>query len=229
MRLMLDSVARCAAAWQRDRGDKALEWTRARAIAAPRRRAQFLAGRWLAARLMAQHAGGRPEDWVFSCHAGEAPEVLDGPAAARPYLSIAHRGDAVACALADAPVGIDVEVLATSSRSTEDARAGFVLHADERASFDQVPAPERAMFLLTHWTLKEAWAKRSRRGLVLGEMRHVAARPVPDGGNARLWQASDGVLVAMCLDDAAEWLPSLAPIFDPHPGQHWHVAGAAAP
>ena len=229
MRLVLDSVARCAAAWHRDRGDKASEWARAQAIAAPRRRAQFLAGRWLAARMMAQHAGGRPEDWVFSCNAGEAPQVLDGPAALRPFVSIAHRGDAVACALAEAPVGVDVEVLATSARSTEMERAEFVLNADEFVAFGHVPESERALFLLTHWTLKEAWAKRSRRGLALGDMRDIAARAVRDGGDAHLWQAADGVLVAMCMDDAAEWPQSLGPGFDACPGQPWNVAHAAAP
>ena len=221
MRLALDSVARCAAAWQRDRHDNAAERQRAAAIAAPLRRAQFLAGRWLAAQLLAQQHGGRPADWHISCVSGEAPRVIAGPGLDRPFLSIAHRADALACALADVPVGVDVETEG-GLRGAADERTGFVLSHAEREAFAQTAPRAREAFLIAHWALKEAWAKQSGRGLALGEMPSLSARALSSNGNARLWIAH-GLVVALCAAAPRQWAQPGGLAFDEVSAQCWQV------
>lgn len=203
MWLALDSVARCAAAWQRDRSHCAAERERAEAIPSAPRRAQFLGGRWLAAQWLAAQFGGTPAAWQMTCTPGLPPRVLDGPNAARPWLSLAHRGDVLACALADRPIGVDVEVLGRL-RGAPDERAAWVLAPAEMATYARVMPSEREVCLLSYWTLKEAWAKRDGHGLGLGGMPGVAARELAEGGNARLWRAGE-FLVALCADADAAW------------------------
>lgn len=218
-------MARCAAAWQRDRSHCVAEAERARAIASPNRRAQFLAGRWLAASLLAARHGNAVRDWQFSCEPGHAPRVLAG--AASPWLSIAHRGDVLACAVADQSIGVDVE-LEGHARATADERAELVLAAEELAEFTALPPAEREPFVLARWALKEAWAKRSGRGLGLGEMTLLVAREAAAGGNARLWRAS-GLLLALCADGAhAVWpQPQGEPGLDGAAAEAWQIEPAA--
>jgi 4'-phosphopantetheinyl transferase len=223
MQLALDSVARCAAAWQRERHDNAAERARAAAIAAPLRRAQFLAGRWLAAQLLAQQCGGRPAQWLITSASGEAPRVLDGPGRGRPHLSLAHRADVVACALADTPLGVDIE-LEGSLRGPADERAEFILSDCEHAEFANLEPDARDAFLLARWTLKEAWAKQSAsgQGLGLGQMRGLAARALTEGGNARLW-AAQGIVVALCSDTPGRWPQAGGKGLDEVPAQCWQL------
>jgi 4'-phosphopantetheinyl transferase len=221
MRLVLDSVAGCAAAWQRERSDEASERERASAIASPSRRAQFLGGRWLVAQLLAQEGGGLPSQWHLSCEPGEAPSVLDGPGVGRPFLSIAHRDDVLACAVADSPVGLDLELTGRLRASPSDL-AALMLSPQERTAFDLVSAPQREAFLLLRWTLKEAWAKRSGRGLALGQMCSLDTSASDEGGNARAWVAP-GVVVAWCFEGAHGTPLPRGMGLDHAAAQHWHV------
>ena len=227
MWLALDSVARCAAAWQRDRGHCAAERERAQAIATAPRRAQFLGGRWLAAQCLAAQHGGDAAAWQMACTPGQAPRVLDGPTAKRPWLSLAHRGDVLACALADRPVGVDVEVLGRM-RGAPDERAELMLAPIELAHYAGVPPAEREALLLSHWTLKEAWAKRGGHGLSLGGMPELAAQQVARGGNARLWHAG-GLVVALCADADAAWPQPRGQGLDAVEAQAWQVGALDAP
>jgi 4'-phosphopantetheinyl transferase len=224
MLLMLDSVARCAAAWHRERSDESSERERAAAITAPLRRAQFLGGRWLAARLLAQQGGGLPTQWRLSCVPGEAPRVLDGPGTAWPHLSLAHRDDVLACAVADAPVGLDVE-LHGRLRADAGELAALMLSPQERTAFDLVSVQEREAFLLLRWTLKEAWAKRSGRGLGLGQMCSLDTSASDEAGNARAW-AVPGLVVAWCCERAHGTPRPRGMGLDHATVQHWHVGHA---
>ncbi len=217
--LHVDSVARCAAAWQRDRHFNADERERARTIASPERRAQFLAGRWLAVQSLVARHGGSHEDWHLSCIRGHAPHVIRGPA--RTWLSIAHCGDSVICGLADRPVGVDIELDDRLHGATEE-RADFVLAAAERPAFAQTPPDARAAFLLSRWTLKEAWAKRQGCGLALGAMRGLESRPLAQGGNARLWRAA-GLIVALCAEEGDVWPQPNFAVLAAAPAEPWQV------
>ena len=71
------------------------------------RRDQFLAGRWLAREVVAEHGGGDAADWILQERRGQPPAVIGG--ASVPLLSLSHSGDWIAVASADEPVGIDLE------------------------------------------------------------------------------------------------------------------------
>jgi 4'-phosphopantetheinyl transferase len=223
--LRLDSVARCAAAWQRDRAHLRHERDAALAIGTPLRRAQFQAGRWLAAQLLARHAGGDARAWRVGADAFGAPHALSPLGSPAPFLSIAHRGDAVVAAVADAPVGVDVEV-ARPTRSSADERAPWVLCAAERPAYDALAAADRPAALLMRWTLKEAWSKRDGRGLWPGAMAGLAAHPAADDGHALVWV--DGALtVALACDALAGNAAVDVQGLSGQP-QRWRVARATA-
>lgn len=76
------------------------------------------------------------------------------------HFSITHTKKRAVCALAKAPVGIDAEEL---DRRVDPRLAEKVLSPGEKAQFDTAPDKSRA--LLTFWVLKEAWVKRTGRGL----------------------------------------------------------------
>lgn len=227
MWLTLDSVAHCAVQWQRERTDCSAERERARAIAAAPRRAQFLAGRWLAAQLLAEHCGGTAGAWQISCTPGQAPRVLDGPAPVRPWLSLAHRGDVLACVLADRPVGVDVEIIGLL-RSAPEERAAWVLAPAELAEFSRLGPADREAYLLTHWTLKEAWAKRSGHGLNLGEMPGLVTQTGAAAANARVWRAG-GLIVALCADANGAWPQPRGQGLNAVSAQHWQVEAINRP
>lgn len=126
------------------------ERARLAGLGAERRAAQFVAGRWLARRLLAETYGEPLMAWQLEGADGRAPVVAGHPGI---HLSIAHSGGLVVCATAPVPLGVDVE--ATTRR-----KRGGLLHA--------ITTPEELAGLgdagedtLTQqvWTLKEAWIK----------------------------------------------------------------------
>jgi len=81
------------------------------------------------------------------------------------WFNLSHTTGMVACALARAPVGIDVE-------GTVDDRdwhgiASRYFHPDELAWIERAPANARRMRFTTIWTLKEAVVKAAGRGLAI--------------------------------------------------------------
>jgi 4'-phosphopantetheinyl transferase len=125
------------------------------------RRRQFALGRTAARTLAADRLGATPESVALAVAADGAPTV---PGA---HLSIAHtgRGGSVtaAAALADAPVGVDLERVA--ERRPDLWRR--ILRDDERTLLDALGGPtDDAQTLL--WTLKEAVLKAQRTGFRAG-------------------------------------------------------------
>ena len=92
-----------------------------------------------------------------------------------PHISIAHTQGLIACAMADAPVGLDTERL---HRRVAPALARRILSAPEQAAYAALPEAARGAFLLRRWVVKEAHLKRTGEGLA--------------GGMARLTVADDG-------------------------------------
>lgn len=116
----------------------------------PARRDQFLSGRWLTRELLAEHAGGHAIDWTLQERRSLPPAVV-GPAF-MPLLSLSHSGDWIAVAIADRPIGIDLE----------QRRPREALHRFEsllRAT-DDVEGELDTDTLLQRWVTKEAWIKR---------------------------------------------------------------------
>lgn len=192
----LASVAAMAAEAGRQ-GDawlSASERRRLAAITAPRRRAQFLAGRWALRRLLAAELGRAPPDYVLLAEENGPPRLMGG--APRLNLSLSHSGDTVACAVADGPVGIDVE----ESRGTRpiEGLLEAALSREERGRIAGLTEMETRARFLVAWTLKEAWLKHAPApaGLGLTSLSRIQTAPAEgiQPHNAWSWTAAGCVL-----------------------------------
>lgn len=68
-------------------------------------------------------------------------------------FSLSHSGDALAVAISDKPVGVDVERIRVKSA---DRLADFVLTESERAEYEKIADCERDEWLIRKWCAKEA-------------------------------------------------------------------------
>ena len=132
---------------------------------APKRRLQFVAGRYLARQCLAAWAGGTWQDYLLSAPEGAAPFVTWVPDPQNPgaagrseiHVSLSHSADWLACAVASFPVGVDIEDC-TRPRDT-DALGELVLSDDEMAEMAAASPQVRREHFYARWTLKEAWIK----------------------------------------------------------------------
>ncbi len=200
----------------------AAERARLAQIHAPRRAAQFVAGRWLARGLLAERFGGAPDDWMIDASADGAPRVAGH---ADKHLSIAHGGDSVACAVGEHPLGLDLEV-----RRPGRSRAALleaITGAAERNVLLAGRGDDIETLALEAWTLKEA-ALKCRGGELFSTMLGHRACIWPAGtahtgipANGCSWWHGDTV-VAVVSD------PLLARLdhgsTTPDAIRHWHVA-----
>ena len=157
-------------------------------INAPRRRAQFLAGRWLVRRALVVRHGGVPCDWKLSANRNAAPTILRGPVGCTDKIGLTHSGDTVACVVSTCGLGIDLEghdrrVLSVAELSD------VVLTDAERKCWLESPSSWRQVEFLSQWTLKEAWFKLCRHGLGPAGFRGIeASLAVKNTANARQWR-----------------------------------------
>lgn len=160
-----DTAQATALAWL-----NAEERTRLAAIAAARRRLQFIAGHYLARCMAAEWCGGSPDTWQLRQRPGGAP-MLEAPGghAVAPAVSLSHSGEWVGCAVAEVAIGLDLE----SHASTRDLGrlAHHVLSAEELARWRALPAAEQTSGFYALWTLKEAQGKHAGTGLRLHQAR----------------------------------------------------------
>ena len=127
---------------------------------------------------------GKPvRAWGDTASSGGHPRTPDGPGTPAgegggPGLSfsLAHSGEAVAIAVARAPVGIDVERQATGCVCS----LASAMHADDAALVEALPEPERHLAVIGWWVRAEAVLKCAGTGIAHG----MDAFPVL-GGPAR--------------------------------------------
>lgn len=195
------------------------ELSRLAEMRAEQRAEQFAAGRWLARRLLAVTLGGDASEWMLSA-AEDAPPVAthSGGAVGMPiFVSIAHSGDHLACAVSDMPVGVDIEALqprkhlgtlieATTTEAERAALPELIAGGDDEA---------RMVAFFQLWTLKEAWIKCHGGNLFQTMIGHVVeAVPAPlEAANGLTWRRKDAVLALAAalpvgdidLPDAMSW------------------------
>lgn len=195
------------------------ELGRLSAMRSHQRAEQFAAGRWLARRLLAMTFGGEASEWALSA-AEDAPPLAmhTGGAVGVPvFVSIAHAADHLACAVSDAPVGIDIEPL--QPRRHLDTLIEATTTDAERAALPDLMADSdaqaRMVAFFELWTLKEAWIKCHGGNLFQTMMAHVVeALPSPlDTANGVTWRRKDVVMAltasvpvdALALPDPKGW------------------------
>ncbi len=144
---------------------------------AERRRSEYLAGRALLRYALVQQTGRDASAVRIEVGAGGKPICVGGPP-----ISVSHSGDLVVCAIADAAVGVDVEVgsprdlAAVAERYLTAAENAWLAGGD----------PQRFRML---WVLKEAYLKALGVGLS-GGLASLECLIAPPGIVARTFDGS---------------------------------------
>lgn len=179
-------------------GLSASELERLQAITAPRRRAQFIAGRLLLRRLL-RHL--LPPARTFSVSASDQgpPRLEDRGHGVPPlHLALSHSGDWVCAAAAPLPVGLDLETTQGRSRTRDWlALAEMAGSPAEHAALAKLAtSSEQGRFFLRLWTLKEAWFKQQARALDAALLPQLHTTPVAEEAlaHACVWQTEDCTL-----------------------------------
>ncbi len=157
------------------------------------RRDQFLASRWQARLLLAQAVGGEPAEWRLIAMR-DAPPAVDGHAGL--HLSVSHSGDWVACAVAEAPVGLDLE-----APQRERDIPGLIALCCTPKEQALLAADAAAFYEL--WTVKESWLKRRREWIAPARLQQLEASHCPSR-EVGTW-AAEGWTLALCGAASAHW------------------------
>ena len=141
------------------------ESDRLAAMGSRKRRRQFIAGHWLARVMASERTNTLPGDWLLTASSLGAPGLVRRNADARHglHLSLSHSGEAVVAAIADFPIGVDLESPARERDWL--AIADQVFAPGECARLRAVAASGRQDLFHAYWTLKEASGKRDGTGL----------------------------------------------------------------
>ncbi len=149
---------------------------------------QFLAGHWLVREGLATRHGGEPRDWPLRERRSlpPLPEREDSPA----QVSISHSGDWIAAAVADEPIGVDLE--------QRRPRAGLLAFAHLLRAEDDPPELDEDT-LLQRWVIKEAWIKRHGFSALPERLARIALRRCAEAeATVRLWVGASFHLALAC-------------------------------
>lgn len=201
-----------AAAWMSDS-----EQARHARIAHAARQQEFVAGRIALRALLARHVPGTHwRDWQLEAPENMPPRirpcVATNPqlAAIEPLrLSVSHSGGLLAVALADQPVGVDLE--ASQKPRMLDGLIDIVCTPREKSRIAQLPPSLRQAAFDAIWTLKEAWFKRETTGIDLGMITCLeTVTDLPASLQHNSWQAvGQRYTLALCVstlqDRVVQW------------------------
>ena len=167
---------------------------RERASRIGRGRDRWIAGRSSLRRVLGGCLGREPREIELRLGTNNKPELIWADRGPTPHFNLSHSGKVLLIAVADAPVGVDVEQVRETPDLPEMAR--LALRPDELAALEALPAARRTEAFIAAWTRKEAYLK--ARGLGLGQIRDVAVNVDPDEPAALLYADDDS-------DAAARW------------------------
>ena len=199
------------------------ETRRLQGLGAPHRRREYLLSRSLMRHALATTFDHPAHEWQLQERPGAAP--LPQPAPADTWLSLSHSGGIVCFAIADCPLGVDIERIRTDrdySRS-----ADFFMDESERVQLDATSGSARDEFFYRAWCAKEAWYKalapEQQARTVMRSINYGEVRQGRDG--RRLVEGcGDGFRFAAALSDGKTMIEQahfLAPIgieLEPGPG-----------
>jgi 4'-phosphopantetheinyl transferase len=149
------------------------ERVRLAGLRVPKRRAEWLLGRWTAKQAVLTRLPGRPvpADVEVRAAADGAPEVLLRGRPAPLVVSLSHRAGLALCAVAPAGAALGCDLELVEPRS--EAFVTDYLTAAERALVDRAGPAGRALAVTLVWSAKESALKALRAGLRL-DTRDVA-------------------------------------------------------
>lgn len=125
-------------------------------------RIRFLVARGTRRELLARSLGREPRSLAFEAGPFGKPRLSIGAASA-PEFNSSHSGDWILHAVADVPVGIDVEQERPDLAIFEDL--AWALSSDEIRDIERIHGPERVRALTAAWARKEAYVKALGEGL----------------------------------------------------------------
>jgi 4'-phosphopantetheinyl transferase len=166
------------------------ETARAAAFVFPADRHRYQVAHVLLRRVLAARLSTEPGRLTFArqpCPACGGPSGRPVLAGAGPSFSLAHSGEAVAIAVASAPVGIDVE----------QRPAGCVcsltsaMHPGDAARAEALPEPDRHVAVIRWWVRAEAVLKCAGTGIAHG----MDAFPVLGAQDPARWADAGGCSV----------------------------------
>lgn len=204
------------------------EQSRLAKLSTPLRRAQFIGGRWLARKTLAQAFGGDAQRWSLDAPGRGPPRVHDREARdASVWLNLSHSAGHVVCAAGVARLGVDLE--APTRRRDVRAMANLVCTEQELARLDSLAEDAFDADFYALWTLKEAWLKRTAQDLSPSRLAQIDARQAEgQPGNARLWR-SQGFTMALAGDAPDTKVRWLSPPQGMGDGEMWRIDDAAMP
>jgi 4'-phosphopantetheinyl transferase len=165
-----------------------VERQRAARLRLEAQRARFVVGRLLARAVVGRVADLAPANVELDVEATGRPVVLG--ATTPTFVSVAHSGRYVVVAVADRPVGVDVEQL--SDLPPHPRLAARLCSPTELQRLESLPGADRQRGILSVWARKEAYGKALGVGLDF-PWRSVTAGPVGSrvSGVAGTWQVVD--------------------------------------
>ncbi len=168
-------------------------------MASAERRDSFLAGHRLARELGAEwHGVAFTRVSVGRLVDGRPCLRVDGSASPL-SISLSHSGGWILAGIAEAPIGVDVEVPRRARDTLALARHVFAPEEVERLQL--LPAASRLGAFHETWALKEARGKQGGAGLLPSRSRRCCAHPATDTPMQALsWRLGDDGAVAIALD-----------------------------
>ena len=157
-RCALDSVS--PSVERRDACLSADERTRSALFIAPLERRRFIRSRIALRHVLAGYHGGSASDIPLAREPGGRPFV---EGAERLFFSLSHSGDVALIAVADVPIGVDVERVRSIPRAAAIARR--VMHPETVAVLESLPQSQFEPSFVDAWTQREAHVKAVGGGL----------------------------------------------------------------
>lgn len=198
----------CQLYWVRgsdDQADSAILSADELARAADFRRAAdagaFIARRAALRRILAQRLGIAPADVRLTTNAHGKPLLADGTV----HFSLSHRRGVSVIALADQPVGVDLEF--ADSQVEIEAIAAWFFAPDEREALRPLTEDERREWFFRLWTRKEAFVKALGVGISGGFARFGTLDDAVESNNARWTLESrrvEGGWVSVCVQESRQ-------------------------
>jgi 4'-phosphopantetheinyl transferase len=182
----------------------AAERKRAAGINHREAREQFVRTRALLRLLLAERIGQAPGNLVLEDESGEAPRLAGN--VWQLHFNVSHSYDWAALAVADFPIGIDIERVDTGQ--DWDGIADIMFHPEEREQFRQAHPDQRTFGFFATWTRKEAYLKAIGAGLRLDPPSFSTASP--DGAVATTLPTTPEGWFTISVDSPAGYALALA-------------------